>query len=62
MSFNFDIWNLIPSAIGMVCSTGLGTVLGNRIQRSMRNSQLVLELTFCLDIWPINVVRKYLDR
>ena len=24
-----DIWGLIPSIGGMVCSTGLGTVLGN---------------------------------
>lgn len=39
MSFNFDIWNLIPSAIGMVCSTGLGTVLGNIAKEYTKDSK-----------------------
>lgn len=39
MSFNFDIWSLIPSAVGMVCSTGLGTVLGNIVKEYTKDSK-----------------------
>lgn len=39
MSFNFDIWNLIPSAVGMICSTGLGTVLGNIAKEYTKDSK-----------------------
>ena len=39
MSFNFDIWSLIPSAVGMVCSTGLGTVLGNIAKEYTKDSK-----------------------
>jgi hypothetical protein len=34
-----DIWGLIPSVAGMICSTGIGTVLGNVAKEYTKDSK-----------------------